>query len=155
MDFPVYRWIYVPILAYLFVVLFLFAGCVSRDIYPRHVLIDQILVPRANHSDLTNRACMGYEGDKCIKEEVVDYDMDDDETRKRLNQLGFICKIAGKRYKVCMDKPGFCRMSYKKKNWFAKPQRYESFIPITDYQFLIDAKTRCFNKERYNFSDFN
>lgn len=136
--------------------LLMLAACAGvPDFVPRHVFIDQILTPRRGMVGLTNRACSGAdEKGACKGFDIVEYKLDDEQTRKDFNTLGFICNIGGRRFKVCMDKPGFCRISYKKKctlGIVCHTKLLEEYLPVADYEFLLKAKTRCFQKDTYPF----
>lgn len=126
-------------------------GCSSGTIsYPRHELLDQILRPRPGHEGkLTNTSL-----DATGAVHTDEYDINDEPTRAKLNTLNFVCNIGGRHFKVCKDKAGFCRFSTTKSCFlfFCKDSdKQEEFIPVYGYQFLLDAKTRCFNKETYPF----
>lgn len=133
----------------------LLSSCVTAptELIYRHELADQILKPRPGYKGLTNRACTNYdEKANCVKFEVQDHDLADEQFRKTLNALGFICNVAGKRYKICEDQPGLCRIWFTDCGIFCKRRRHEEVIPSSNYQFLLDAKTRCFKKDLYPFT---
>lgn len=145
---------------------FLLCGCLylmgcQTTTHPKNPLIDQIIKPRVGFDGhLTNRSCLEYDGSNCVKEDISTYDLVDPVIRENLNKLSFICTIAGHRYKVCLDKPGFCRKTVDRvcAKWdllklFCKHPESWEYIPVENYQYLIDSKTRCFNKENYNFSE--
>jgi len=121
----------------------------------QNALIDQILKPRPGYQgNLTNRACLEYYEERCKKWNVITYDMTDESFRLKANDLGFICNIAGHRYKICKDKAGFCHHYKKKKCWlkyFCWKFREEKFILVDNYKYLLEAKARCFNLTRYPF----
>lgn len=122
---------------------------------PQHELNDQILkVRKGFEGSLTNRACLEYDGKKCKKDNITVYSLEDQKFRDTVNRLDFICNIGGKRFKVCIDKPGFCRKSSVCAWWdlaklFCEPAW--EYIPVSDFQFLIDSRARCFNKNKYSF----
>lgn len=131
------------------------SGC-HRAVFTQNPLVYQILKPRPEYPGmLTNRACLKYDGEKCIEEDVDIYDMNDEAFREKANTLDFICNIGGRRFKICKDKPGFCRRTFKKKCWWKfcrkRKLRNEEYIPVEPYQFLLDANVKCFNKDRYPF----
>jgi hypothetical protein len=134
-------------------------GCVTAEKYPRSPLVEQILKPRQGHTGLTNRACEAWdEKNNCTSWVVKDYDLADSEFRQAANKLGFVCKIAGKRYKVCIDKPGFCRITYEKHctlGVLCKTKKVEEFLDVSGYQYILDANTLCFSKETHPFSEVN
>jgi len=130
----------------------LLSSCVTTPPAMRHALVDQILRPRVGHKSLTNSACDEVtKSGKCTLRQVIEYDLNDEALRKKLNDLRFICSVGGKRYKICMDKPGLCRHDRYKKWFLGRTWVKEEYIPIEDYQMLLDGNTRCFSRERYPF----
>lgn len=130
-------------------------SCASQDI-ARHALSEQILKPRVGFRGLTNRACDLLDKDQKCKPEnrtIKEYLFEDEDFRKTANSLSFVCKVAGKRYKICIDKPGLCRISYIKRGSFLKSwkEKKEEYIPALRYQFLLDAGTVCFSENKYDF----
>ena len=137
---------------------FVISGCAGPKIYTAHPLVDQILKPRTGvEGNLTNRTCSKYDGDRCAQENIQAYNLSDPVFRKTVNDLKFLCNIGGRRFKVCLDKPGFCRFSsdtYKcgfLHLFKCSGELEEEYLPAEPYQFLLDAKVRCFNKETYPF----
>ncbi len=136
-------------------------GCVSPRVYMPHNLTEKILKPRKGFDGkLTNRYCKKYDGQKCSDAVIDTFDINDQKFRLKINKLNFICNISGKRFKICKDKPGFCRFYGQKKDCFLffckeKPLLQE-YLPIkNNYQFLIDANARCFNRTKYPFGGLN
>jgi len=112
--------------------------------------MQQILKPRAGHKGLTNRACLAWNDEnECLKYEIQEYLLEDAEFRETVNSFDFICSIGGRRFKVCKDKPGFCRITYTDCGIFCRRKRHEEYIPAEKYDFLLAANTRCMNKEEY------
>ncbi len=130
-------------------------SCAGPSIYTPNALVDMILKPRPGHEGkLTNRSCFEYEGEKCLREQVTEFEINDMALHERLNSLGFICNIAGKRYKLCKDKTGFCRFKSEKKCFLGicrRTEKQEEYLPEKPYQYLLDAKARCFNYQTYPF----
>src|SRR5690349_9194366 len=116
-------------------VLFLLIGC-SSTVYPRHALVAERLIPRKGFTGLTNRVCLEYKGDECVRDDIKEYLFSDESFRHTANALGIICRVAHKRYKVCIDKPGLCRFRYD--GWFNE-RIIEEYIPQDRYEFLLDA----------------
>jgi hypothetical protein len=133
----------------------LFLACAAAQVYPQNPLFYQILKPRKGFDGkLTNRACLEYKGQTCKNEQIVSYDLADKGFRDRANGLKFVCNVAGKRFKLCLDKPGLCRMTSHQdcflficgdKTWT------EEFLAASDYQFLLDSDVQCFNEDVYPF----
>ena len=129
-------------------------SCQTSERALRHPLSNQILKPRVGHSGLTNNACEEKDSTgKCTKEGIKEYSFDDQTFRDSVNKLGFICNVGGRRFKICLDKPGLCRFSYIKKGalFWKKTKMNEEYIPSLNYQYLLDANTKCFSKEVYPF----
>lgn len=117
----------------------------------------QRLIPRPGFGGhLTNRVCTKFYGNTCEQISVRKYSLEDERIRKRLIQFGFACKVGGKRYRICKDKPGLCRriktdkcIKWKRKWIFGKKKcvKYEiktMFLHIKkDYKFMIDGGTEC------------
>lgn len=137
--------------------LLIVSGCAGQKVYLAHPLVDQIITPRPGHEGkLTNRTCGKYEKGICTDERITDYEISDASFRETVNKLSFICNIGGRRFKVCLDKPGFCRFSTETyRCGFLKlskcTKRLEEYLPAEPYKFLLDSKLRCFNKETYPF----
>lgn len=126
-------------------------GCATPPV-PQHALVDQILSARKGFDGkLTNSHCVDA---ACKDLQISAYDLSDSAFRETVNKLDFICNIAGHRWKVCLDKPGFCRLHHECAWWdlgqlFCK-EKWD-FIPVEPYQYLIDSRTRCFSKKKYPF----
>ena len=133
-------------------------GCsTSPELYPEHELVDKLLKPRAGfQGKLTNLVCLAKSPDgKCTEEKIITYDLADEEFRETTNRLNFLCKVGSKRYKICTDKEGFCRFSYKKSCFIlgwpcSRGERLEEFLPVTQYRYLLDARTRCGSRDKYD-----
>lgn len=133
----------------------LLVGCVTSMVYAPHPLVEQILKPRAGYDGkLTNRTCGEYQNGKCVKESIATYNLEDADFRSSVNKFNFICSIGGRRFKICIDKPGFCRFTYEKSCFLGvfckKGERLEEYLPVEKYRFLLDADTRCASKEIYD-----
>lgn len=132
-------------------------GCATApEIYPSHPLVDEIVKVRPGHAGtLTNRAeILGPDGKSTVAV-VTEYPLHDPAFRDTVNKLDFLCNIGGKRYKICKDKPGFCRIGSTRScaigPLFCKDVEAEiDYIPVDNYQFLLDAKARCASKQNYN-----
>lgn len=130
------------------------AGCQTSPILKRSEVIDQILRPRPGFAPhLTNQII------KDGKPEVVTYDLSSQETRTLLNELKFICKLSGRRFYVCLDKPGICRNTFETKDrgWFRSKKtikRVEFKDIATEYELFLAAKLVCFSQESYQWDAF-
>ena len=132
-------------------------ACTSTPtIYPEHALSDQILKVRLGHDGkLTNRTVAGYDATGKPIEKIMDYSLKDNDFRETANRMNFICNIGGKRFKICTDKPGFCRFSHAQKCLFGNSfcrdgELLEEYLPVEKYGFLLDANARCAKKEKYD-----
>lgn len=133
-------------------------------LYPAHPLSDQIIKVRAGHEGfLTNRTCGAYIPGEvapekaCSDERITRYPLNSPEFRATVNKLNFLCNIGGRRFKICVDKPGFCRFSTGPKKCsgflglFCKEgERLEEYLPVEQYRFLLDANAKCANKDKYD-----
>lgn len=135
--------------AFLLLVFVFVAGCTSSPRFEEHnALIRQILSPRAGYKTLTNQVIRCDKEGKCAPH-VLEYDLNDVQVRKTLQELSFRCDVGGKLYYICRDGPGLCRREYDKITKFLGivVKREAVFAPVIDindrYQFLIDAGTRC------------
>lgn len=122
-------------------------------------LQDQHLIPRPGYEGhLTNRVCLKWYGDKCEQESIKKYDLKDKKVRDTLIRLNFACWAAEKRYRVCSDKPGFCRKEKKRTctRWgrtLLRRKRYcksykneitKTYLDgIKDYEFLLNSSIEC------------
>lgn len=117
----------------------------------------QRLVVREQYPEkLTNQFCEEKRKGECIKWNVVQYDLNDRAVRKLINDAKIPCNIAGRRWRVCLDQPGFCRRSLKclkwKDRWWdfnprkvcVKRKQVEEYIPASDHEYLHKAKTVCY-----------
>lgn len=96
----------------IFALLFIGVACThftDREPAPRSQLSEQILSHRPGYTELTNQRCVEYRGEKCTKKDVRTYDLRAQGVRDILNELGFECQIGTKIYRICPDKPGYCR----------------------------------------------
>lgn len=144
--------------SFIFLYILFLHGCQSAPMTPQHALTDQIISPRPDHSpNLTNSHCIEQLKGECNKLEITDYNLNDEKFRHDANDLDFICNVGNRRFKICMDKPGLCRRECHKKCFLficGKEDCNEEYIPVDRYQFLIDSKSRCFNKGTYPFDLF-
>lgn len=139
-------------LAALAALLSLSTSC-ARAVVRRSPLIEQILIPRLGHgAKLTNSACLKYEGQRCSNLEILDYDLADTGLRKSLNDFGFICSVGGKRFKICLDKPGFCRREFSQRCFLGicgkRRLKAETYVEAREDSMLA-SDTRCYNEAKY------
>lgn len=114
-----------------------------------HSTLDkQRLAPRSSHRpNLTNKICKKEKFKKCSEWSILTYDMKNEVVRKQLNQLGFACNLSKKRWRVCSDRPGFCRREtictkYKRKKC-KKKETKETYINLDSYDFLVNSGFDC------------
>jgi hypothetical protein len=122
----------------------LIIGCMT--IYTRGPLSEQLLrVRTAYPGKLTNFTCDEYKRGECTKPNMAVYDLNDAAFRNQLNDFGFKCSIAGKRFRVCRDRPGFCQFTLQcEKHILFWCKKYkEIYIPASEHTYLINAKTTC------------
>lgn len=137
----------------IFFILLLLSACASEiPILPRGALLNQLLSPRPGHKGLTNQTCTKYEKGICKKMDVVDYDLSDDQIRQSLRDVKVVCNVAGRRFRICKDRPGLCTNCEKVKRFLGfitGREVYEcEYIPMdTGYQRLINSRTLCAAQE--------
>ncbi len=129
-------------------VLVLFESCSVPPVnYPRGPLSDQILRPLPSHTGLVNTACTHDPKTGVCTYDRVEYDLNDEPTRQRLRDAGFVCDLNGQDYRIALNTAGLIRETYDSHCVLffcsAKTARTVDYIPITAYQKLIDLKTEC------------
>ena len=111
----------------------------------------------ANQRLAVRACCVGQLTNQVISKTNVilsRYDLSDAPTRERINAAGFICFMDNKRYHVCKDRPGFCRIESQCAEWkrhlFSKKtcERYvETYLDaIKDFQLLLDSGLECYRE---------
>ena len=121
----------------------------------------QRLLPRPGYEGfLTNRVCTKWYGSTCESESIKKYDLKDKKVRDNFIELNFACYVAKKRYRLCPDKPGFCRKTRAEKKcirWgkrfltrkkyckeYSKPVVVQKYLDaVEDFQFLLDGTLEC------------
>lgn len=116
-------------------------------------LIEQILIMAPGHSGLVNQICKkrNWFGE-CDEESMsrMEYSLDDAETRGNLVKLSFLCRIAGKHYRVNPEAPEFIRYERYRPCWLCKEKtEIVERIPAEKVQFLLDSKTTCWSEKTY------
>lgn len=134
----------------------LLSNCTAPQTYPQGQLADQILVARHGHEGkLTNQVCTTYDKDaKCISWNLIEYDLSQQTFRDTARRLQFICKMGGKRYKICPDRPGICRTTYSC-NWFTGIfggcDKNVEYVPASPTEVLIQSHVKCFSESQYSW----
>lgn len=132
------------------------SSCASAPQETRSPVAKQLIRPRAGFKPgtLTNRACPTPE--TCA---VVEYDLQDPSVRKLLHDLGFVCKVNGKRYKISAERAGMRRDYFAKcgnflERTFGKRCKFSQWLDVPeDWEFVRAAGTVCFNPSEYSFGD--
>lgn len=135
------------------ILILLLAACSSpAKEYPLPALAKQILHPLAASEGLFTTHCKRDEKGDC-KWEMLHYDLSSAEVRHHLRDLKFICKVNGDIYRIAYDRPGLIRESYRQACFlFICGKREEvvlDYIPMTENQKLLDARTVCFSFAQY------
>lgn len=133
-------------------------SCANAQLYPQQSLSREILMPRLGHDGkLTNQACLQYNLDKCMSWGIKEYDLANPAFRDTANAADFICNVSGKRYKICKDKPGFCRIGYQCSRVLgicsSQTEIETDYIPAIPYQKILDLNVKCFNQSVYSWVD--
>jgi len=135
----------------------LLSDCSGAKVYQQHELAQEILQPRAGHNGkLTNQACLEYSGFDCKKWSIREYDLNDPAVRHQLIDFSFVCKLAGKRYKICASEAGVCRTTYECNWWqniFGGCDLKVERVPVDPYQVLIDGQLKCFSEKAYDWEE--
>lgn len=133
--------------------------CSGPAVYPQGDLADQILVARHGHDGkLTNQTCLKYDKGKCVDMHLIEYDLSDKAFRDNARRLQFFCKMGGREYKICPDRPGFCRTTYPDCNWLTSIfgcDKQVDYVPATPIAPLADAHLQCFSIAKYDWDEIN
>lgn len=126
--------------------LLIFFGCAAQ-LDKRPELVEQLLRPRPGYNGLTNSVCTKKDFiGTCQELSVINYDLKDADTRTRLIQAEIVCNVKQAVYRICADKPGICQ--YAEKGWFFDKNLTETdYIPIDQYQRLLDAQIMCVSRK--------
>lgn len=140
---------------YLSVLIMLLGACASipKD-YTRGALVDQILHPMPNHAGLVNSQCTHDQKTGVCSWDYVEYDLNDRPTRIRLRDAGFVCNVGGTVYRIAQEKAGLILEKYVKSGFLGLGPKKEievDFIPISNYQRLLDARTTCFSHFTFDY----
>lgn len=139
-------WVWVTLLALLCVTLLF--GCASSKVYERGPLKELVLRPRKGYQDkLTNKRCSEKKKGKCVKYDVVEFDFNDEQVRKTLRELKFVCNVRGSRFVPCPTARGICQLRKDESGmWpFRKTEiKLNKYLSLhSDYELLIGADTYC------------
>lgn len=130
-------------------------SCASQQKYEVSDLKDRILKFRTGFTGLTYNACVRWDShNNCEEFQVKEYSLDDAGGRRAFNEMKFVCYLAGKRYKICMDKAGLCHR-YRVSCGFLGMDRCwrEDYIEAkSNNQFLVDSGCRCFSTDTWGES---
>lgn len=115
--------------------------------YHRGPLADQVLRPLPGHTGLVNSECRhDVVTHACIWDQQ-EYDLTDAPTRQRLRDAGFVCRVNGRGYRIALELPGLIFERHHQDCFLmfcgAVTEQVIDYIPVTDYQKLLDANTEC------------
>lgn len=138
-----------------FWLMLLFLGCATKPPLPRSALIDQRLSARpGDRRELSNTAEVLAPDGKTLTLALEYQDLTDPSVRETLFRLRFICSVGGRLFKVCPDKPGFCRVDYKGVWPFRK--QTEEYVDIVDqWDFVVAGRTTCISGLRGEFDELD
>lgn len=125
----------------------------------RKPFLEQRLLVRPTHQGLiTNQICKQRKNNECVKWDAKVYDLKDAAFRKLVNDLKISCLIGKQRWRICLDRPGYCRREKKcvkfKNVWWdfkdklrcVKEKLVESYIPAFEkHEYLVESYTRCYS----------
>lgn len=137
-----------PRVLYFFLIALLSSSCSTYTIYSRGALFEMVLRPYPYHESLlVNQSCTEYKDNKCIKADVVVFNLKKEEDKKQLVDLKFICNVAGARFGICLDSPGLCQTARIGKRpciFCPKKTVVVKRLDIeTDFQYILNANTVC------------
>ena len=121
-------------------------SCETTQIYYRSIFTEQRLIVREAYPEyLTNQICLEYKGTVCVKWDIMKYSMNDELFRKHANELGIRCYIGGEYWRICLNKPGFCRRTQEciEQYLFHCEKYEEKYIAAEEHEFLLRAGTYC------------
>lgn len=141
---------------YVIAALVFLSSCASIDVFREQPLELQVLKFRTGYKSLTHRHCSDWlPNGECKNYAVKEYDLSQKDTRKLLNDLSFICKIAHKRYKILVDSPLFANDEYYRCGIFKlKRCRNRNTLDVTKVEYLRQANAKCFSYKQYSFDTF-
>jgi len=132
--------------------LFILAACATESPLPRAPLIDQVLSVRPNGEPvLSNRVYVECGKDDWCSD-LATYDLRDAEIRDKLFKFQFVCRVGGRRFGICADRPGFCRTTYSGA-LFWKKKEVEYLGIEQNYKMLSDSMTTCFSELRREWDE--
>lgn len=125
-------------------------GCSSTE-YKHTDLVNQIVRFRPGYAGLTHRICSKkkWNGD-CENWDIIEYSIRGQAGRMRFVELGFICIVGGRRFKIDPDWPQLARYGVKDNGWFQpKTREIVETMDYKDVQKLVDAGTYCYSERTY------
>ena len=127
-----------------------FVGCASTPM-PHNDLINQIVRMRPGYAGLTHRICAKKKWTgECTNWDLIEYQIRNQEGRMRFIDLGFICMVGGRRFKLDPNLPQFVRYGDVDHGWFSpKTTEIVETLSYKDVQKMVDAGTYCFSERVY------
>jgi hypothetical protein len=125
-------------------------ACSTQSNYTQSNFRDQRIAARPG--------CEGFLTNQVITRDgklIIKYNISDAITRERLNESGFICHMNDRRFHICKDKPGICRVEHECLEWknplFAKKYcvkfKETYFDILKDYQKMLDGGLECYARD--------
>lgn len=114
-------------------------------------LLEQIVRMRTGHKGLTHKTCVELDWwGKCSNSTLLEYDLNDAKVRARFIELGFVCELGGRRYKIDPDAPQFVRYRRKRPCWLCHEETTKvEPVPFKETQKLLDAALVCYSERTY------
>lgn len=126
--------------------LIILINCTTK-IYYRSPLFQQRLVVRPQYPGyLTNQICLEYKKGECTNWDLDKHDLTDPVFREHANKLKISCRVGEQYWRICLDKPGYCRRTLKcvkKVLWHCKKYEELYLDAKEEHDFLIRAGTYC------------
>lgn len=127
-----------------------FTGCSTSEI--RSPVVQQIIRMRTGYESLTNRVCVSYTVlGSCKEFNTKVHDLRDASTRRMLIDFSFRCSIAGRRFKIHPNKPGFARYDSRVSCFLCKRESFisEEVLLEGNLDYLVQADTHCWSEKTY------
>jgi hypothetical protein len=137
---------------YVFVwILLILTGCATTPNEHRE-FFKEVLSFRDGYKGLTNKICVDRRwDDKCLNWSISEYSLENPEVRKGLIDMSFVCKVAGRRFKIDPDQPGLARYKEDRPCWLCKKETtiVERISLKDNLPYLIAAATICYSQNFY------
>lgn len=123
-------------------ILSLIFGCTTKELPSRGELFDQRVAFRSSFPEgVTNRFCEEFSGGKCVRWNIIEYNLMRPEVRAEFYRLKFVCNVAGERYIISKDFAGLERWTLS--SVFKKKKLVGAYYLPRDNQLLVNSQAWC------------